>query len=62
MIDAKRVEALLAQCEKEDNNPPHLRYLFTHEIRQLLGVEPRDPDLYRALAEEIRRSQEGGPQ
>lgn len=61
MIDPKRVEDLLARCELEDSNPPERRFLYTNEIRQLLGVQPRDPDPYRALAEAIRQELERNP-
>ena len=58
MIDPAKVEALLARCEIEDQNPPRLRFLYISEIRQLLGVEPRDPDPYSALAEAIRQDRD----
>lgn len=42
---------LLEQCDKEDRNPPGRRFLYTAEIRMLLGVGP-GPD-YRALSEAV---------
>jgi hypothetical protein len=60
MIDPERVEALLARCEKEDNNPPSHRFLYTAEIRRILGVEPQDPDHYRDLAQAIDAELKGG--
>ncbi|MGA5764500.1 hypothetical protein [Nonomuraea bangladeshensis] len=43
LIDPSRVEALLERCDREDAHvPPSHRFLYTSEIRRLLGVEPRD--------------------
>lgn len=45
---------LLERCDIEDNNPPERRFLYTSEIRQLLGVDDC-PD-YSALADKVRRA------
>lgn len=50
------VRTLLDQCEREDTNPdPGRRFLYTSEIRKLLGVG-FGPD-YSELAREIDRSE-----
>lgn len=38
---------LLERCDIEDNNPPQRRFLYTAEIRHLLGVG--DPPSYDGL-------------
>lgn len=46
------IRRLLEQCDKEDkNNRPERRFLYTSEIRHLLGVGP-GPD-YSGLADAI---------
>lgn len=41
MIDPSRIERLLEQYDREDkHNPPDRRFLYTSEIRYLLGVGP----------------------
>jgi hypothetical protein len=49
------VRALLEQCEREDNSsPPERRFLYTDEIRRLLGFAFRVDysDLERAISQD----------
>lgn len=54
MVD---VRSLLEQCEREDTNLPDRRFLFTEEIRRLLGLG-FGPD-FSKLAEAIEEDQRG---
>lgn len=48
------IRRLLEQCDREDTNPnPKDRYLYTDEIRYLLGVGP-GPD-YSALEKAVNK-------
>lgn len=53
------IRRLLEQCDREDTNPnPKDRYLYTSEIRVLLGVGP-GPDystLLKAIEDAVRES------
>lgn len=54
------IARLLERCDTEDANPdPRMRYLYTDEIRYLLGIG--DPPHYGDLREAIRRQELGNP-